>query len=132
MNTQGENIADNGGIKQSYLVRCSVAKIVPLTIKDLFFQAYKNTLEGTDEVLDESLPGLENLSGDQLFFLNFAQVWCGSIRQEALRFKLKNAVHAPGKYRVLGTLSNSEEFSKAFNCPRGLTRMNPNGKCSIW
>ena len=35
----------------------------------------------------------------QLFFLNFAQVWCGSTRPEALKSKLRTAVHAPGKYR---------------------------------
>ena len=47
------------------------------------------------------------------------------------RFKLKTAVHAPGKYRVIGTLSNSKEFAKAFNCPNRMP-MNPENKCSVW
>ena len=63
---------------------------------------------------EQSLPGLPDLSAEQLFFLNFAQVtfptrillsvfnpkvWCGASRPEALQSKLKTAVHAPGKYR---------------------------------
>lgn len=48
---------------------------------------------------EDSLPGLDHLTGDQLFFVNFAQVWCGHTRPEALRSKLKTAVHAPGPYR---------------------------------
>ncbi|PSN53055.1 hypothetical protein C0J52_03948 [Blattella germanica] len=47
---------------------------------------------------NETLPGL-NATGHQLFFLNFAQIWCGSMRPEATRNKLKTAVHSPGKFR---------------------------------
>ena len=64
-----------------------------------FFQAYKKWLKTNDITSEEPLPGLEHLNHDQLFYLNFAQVWCGSTRPEALRSKLKTAVHAPGKYR---------------------------------
>ncbi|XP_073991272.1 neprilysin-like 8 isoform X2 [Rhodnius prolixus] len=110
VNTQGENIADNGGIKES-------------------FRAYKKWMMANGDV-DETLPGL-NYTGLQLFFLNFAQVWCGETRPAASRNKLKTAVHSPGKYRVIGTLSNSEDFSKVFNCPLG-SPMNPVKKCSVW
>ncbi|KAK9295302.1 hypothetical protein QLX08_010337 [Tetragonisca angustula] len=110
MNTQGENIADNGGIKQA-------------------FRAYERWLR-TNGDADETLPGL-NASGKQLFFLNFAQVWCGSMRPEATRNKLKTAVHSPGKFRVIGTLSNSEDFAEVFHCPLGAP-MNPVNKCSVW
>ena len=65
----------------------------------LNFQAYKKWLKSNDISSEEPLPGLEHLNHDQLFYLNFAQVWCGSTRPEALRSKLKTAVHAPGKYR---------------------------------
>ncbi|XP_020279870.1 endothelin-converting enzyme 1-like isoform X2 [Pseudomyrmex gracilis] len=110
VNTQGENIADNGGIKQA-------------------FRAYEKWLR-SNEGEDETLPGM-SATGKQLFFLNFAQVWCGSMRPEAIRNKLKTAVHSPGKFRVIGTLSNSKEFAQAFNCPPG-SPMNPASKCSVW
>nr|XP_012143002.1 PREDICTED: endothelin-converting enzyme 1-like isoform X2 [Megachile rotundata] len=110
INTQGENIADNGGIKQA-------------------FRAYERWLRINGDA-NETLPGL-NATGKQLFFLNFAQVWCGSMRPEATRNKLKTAVHSPGKFRVIGTLSNSEDFAEVFNCPLGAP-MNPVNKCSVW
>lgn len=48
--------------------------------------------------VDETMPGL-NMSENKLFFLNFAQVWCGAMRPEATRNKMKTAVHSPGRYR---------------------------------
>ncbi|XP_029169293.1 neprilysin-4-like isoform X2 [Nylanderia fulva] len=110
INTQGENIADNGGIKQA-------------------FRAYERWLRLNNEA-DETLPGM-SATGKQLFFLNFAQVWCGSMRPEATRNKLKTAVHSPGKFRVIGTLCNSKDFAQVFNCPLG-SPMNPVSKCSVW
>lgn len=53
------------------------------------------------------------------------------MRPEATRNKLKTAVHSPGKFRVIGTLSNSEDFAREFSCPVG-TAMNPGDKCSVW
>ncbi|XP_013143777.1 PREDICTED: endothelin-converting enzyme 1-like isoform X1 [Papilio polytes] len=110
VNTQGENIADNGGVKQA-------------------FHAYLKWLK-THGSEDETLPGL-NHTHTQLFFLNFAQVWCGAMRPEAMRNKLKTAVHSPGRFRVIGTLSNSQDFANEFNCPPG-SPMNPKHKCSVW
>ncbi|KYN12808.1 Endothelin-converting enzyme 1 [Trachymyrmex cornetzi] len=110
VNTQGENIADNGGIKQA-------------------FRAYERWLRLNEEE-DETLPGM-TMTGKQLFFLNFAQVWCGSIRPEATRNKLKTSLHSPGRFRVIGTLSNSKDFAQVFNCPLG-SPMNPVSKCSVW
>ncbi|XP_023951976.2 neprilysin-4 [Bicyclus anynana] len=110
VNTQGENIADNGGVKQA-------------------FRAYQDWLLHHDAA-DETLPGL-NHTHKQLFFLNFAQVWCGAMRPEAMRNKLKTAVHSPGRFRVIGTLSNSVDFAREFQCPPG-SPMNPVQKCSVW
>ncbi|KAK6640361.1 hypothetical protein RUM44_012054 [Polyplax serrata] len=110
VHTQGENIADNGGIKQA-------------------FKAYERWLSQND-ASNENLPGL-NATNFQLFFLNFAQVWCGGMRPEASKSKLKTAVHSPGKFRVIGTLSNSEEFALAFNCSTNST-MNLAKKCKVW
>nr|CAH7747660.1 unnamed protein product [Callosobruchus chinensis] len=72
-----------------------------------------------------------NLSGKQLFFLNFAQVWCGQQRIEAAKSRIKTSVHSPGIFRVIGVLSNSEEFSRVYHCPRN-SPMNPEVKCVIW
>ena len=63
-----------------------------------FLQAYQNW-KAENNLVEEDMPGMEHLTGDQLFFLNFAQVWCGSTRPEALRSKLKSAVHPPGPFR---------------------------------
>ncbi|RWS03047.1 neprilysin-2-like protein, partial [Dinothrombium tinctorium] len=107
--TQGENIADNGGLKQAY-------------------RAFRKWVEkhGTEPLL----PGL-NLNHDQLFFLNYAQIWCGSMRREDAINKIRSSVHCPGPIRVKGPLSNSLDFSRAYNCPLG-SEMNPVKKCSVW
>lgn len=110
VNTQGENIADNGAIKQA-------------------FRAYKRWLSMND-ASKETLPGL-NATGLELFFLNFAQIWCGNTRPETSRSNLKTAIHVPGKFRVIGTLQNSVDFSNVYKCPRG-SPMNPIKKCSVW
>ncbi|ENN73974.1 hypothetical protein YQE_09430, partial [Dendroctonus ponderosae] len=106
--TQGENIADNGGLKQS-------------------FRAYKKWVAQYGE--EDSLPGL-NLTHDQLFFLNYAQIWCGSMRPEDALTKVRSSVHSPGPIRVLGPLSNSWDFANAYKCPAG-SPMNPTNKCSV-
>ena len=74
--------------------------------------------------------GME-MSHDQLFFLNYAQIWCGSMRPEDALTKIRSSVHSPGPIRVLGPLSNSPEFAAAYKCPVG-SRMNPRRKCSVW
>ncbi|CAD6235836.1 GSCOCG00008006001-RA-CDS [Cotesia congregata] len=107
--TQGENIADNGGLKQS-------------------FRAYKKWVATHGE--EPLLPGID-LTHDQLFFLNYAQIWCGSMTPEDALTKIRSSVHSPGPFRVLGPLSNSQDFAKAYKCPPG-SPMNPTHKCSVW
>ncbi|XP_033231624.1 neprilysin-1-like [Belonocnema kinseyi] len=107
--TQGENIADNGGLKQS-------------------FRAYKKWTASHGQ--EPFLPGV-NLNHDQLFFLNYAQIWCGTMRPEDARTKVRSSVHSPGRARVLGPLSNSVDFARAYSCPPG-SPMNPTHKCSVW
>uniref|UniRef100_A0A3Q3B939 Neprilysin n=1 Tax=Kryptolebias marmoratus TaxID=37003 RepID=A0A3Q3B939_KRYMA len=108
-NTLGENIADNGGIRQAY-------------------QAYKNYVTHNGE--EPPLPGID-LSHDQLFFLNFAQVWCGTHRPEQAVNSIKVDVHSPGKFRVLGSLQNFPEFAKAFSCNKS-SYMVPEKVCRVW
>ncbi|CAB0034664.1 unnamed protein product, partial [Trichogramma brassicae] len=107
--TLGENIADNGGLKAAY-------------------HAYLAKHKNMDDLL--SLPGLD-LSHEQLFFVNFAQVWCSAATTEAVSLQIEKDSHCPAKYRVIGPLSNLEEFSREFNCPKG-SRMNPIHKCEVW
>ncbi|GFO20601.1 endothelin-converting enzyme 1 [Plakobranchus ocellatus] len=109
INTQGENVADNGGLKESY-------------------RAYKKLLKrkGTGKLL----PGL-NLTQDQLFFLSAAQIWCGKQTKESAILQVDSQDHSPGRFRIIGPLQNSPDFAKAYNCPAG-SPMNPEKKCSVW
>nr|KAF6506587.1 membrane metalloendopeptidase like 1 [Rousettus aegyptiacus] len=107
--TLGENIADNGGVRQAY-------------------KAYlKWAAEGGK---DRQLPGLD-MTYDQLFFINYAQVWCGSYRPEFAVQSIKTDVHSPLKYRVLGSLQNLAAFADAFHCAPG-TPMHPEVRCRVW
>ncbi|KAK3536750.1 hypothetical protein QTP86_022991 [Hemibagrus guttatus] len=107
--TLGENIADNGGVRQAY-------------------KAYMKWVEREGE--EPRLPGLD-MDHKQLFFLNFAQVWCGACRPEYAIQSIKTDPHSPLEYRVLGSLQNFEAFSEAFQCQKGAP-MNPEEKCRVW
>uniref|UniRef100_A0A8C7UGV4 Membrane metallo-endopeptidase-like 1 n=1 Tax=Oncorhynchus mykiss TaxID=8022 RepID=A0A8C7UGV4_ONCMY len=109
ISTLGENIADNGGVRQAY-------------------KAYMKWMEREGE--EHRLPGLD-MDHKQLFFLNFAQVWCGAYRPEYASQSIKTDSHSPLEYRVLGSLQNFGAFSDAFQCKPG-TPMNPEIKCRVW
>ncbi|NXI62819.1 NEP protein, partial [Anseranas semipalmata] len=109
INTLGENIADNGGVRQAY-------------------KAYENFVKKNGK--EKLLPGLD-MNHRQLFFLNFAQVWCGTYRPEYAVNSIKTDVHSPGKFRVIGSLQNSLEFSEAFSCTKK-NYMDPAKKCRVW
>ncbi|KFM01060.1 Neprilysin [Aptenodytes forsteri] len=109
INTLGENIADNGGVRQAY-------------------KAYENFVKKHGK--EKLLPGLQ-MNHKQLFFLNFAQVWCGTYRPEYAVNSIKTDVHSPGKFRVIGSLQNSPEFSEAFSCTK-TNYMDPAKKCRVW
>jgi putative endopeptidase len=98
--TLGENIADLGGLKVAY---AALAKAL-----------------GTDPAKGAPIDGF---TPAQRFFLNWATVWRNNIRDETLRVGLNTDPHSPGKFRVLGPLSNLPEFQAAFGCGAG-TPMN--------
>jgi len=92
--TQGENIADLGGITMSYA-------------------ALQKALAGKEkETIDGFTP-------EQRFFLNYAQVWRGLYRDEALKRQVQTNPHSPGKFRTLGPLSNFQPFYDAFGVKEG-------------
>lgn len=109
MNTQGENIADNGGIKEAY-------------------RAYQQWV--TDNGHEQQLPGL-NFSPNQLFWISSAHVWCSKYRPETMKLRIITGSHSPVMFRVNGPLSNIEEFSKDWQCKPG-SNMNPYHKCTVW
>jgi predicted metalloendopeptidase len=66
-----------------------------------------------------------------MFFIGFAQTWCTKTTPENAQAALVTDTHAHPKYRVIGSLSNMPEFSKAFKCSIG-SPMNPKKRCEIW
>lgn len=109
--TQGENIADNGGIKSAWSA----------------YQALNNKMG-----MEPRLPGwMSQFSQDQLFFMSFAQVWCRNIKQSALQGPLLTDPHSPARFRVYGTVENVPQFGQAFNCPAN-SPMTPANHCTVW
>ncbi|MEP7016091.1 MAG: M13 family metallopeptidase [Verrucomicrobiota bacterium] len=106
--TQGENIADDGGVK-------------------IAFAAMKKALAGKPQ---EKIDGF---TPEQRFFFGWAQVWRANIRDEALKMRLVTDPHSPTKYRCNGPVSNSADFQKAFGLPDGCPMVRPADKrVSIW
>jgi len=110
INTQGENIADNGGLREA-------------------FRAYESYVAANGE--EDLLPGLEEYSMRQVFFLAYGNIWCGDDTPQRLENLILTDPHSPNNYRVLGPLSNSADFVREFNCPAG-SPMNRVDKCVIW
>ncbi len=67
----------------------------------------------------------------QLFWVSFAQTWCTKYRDEKLKQQILTGVHSPSHFRVLGSVSNVEDFAIDYNCPIG-SKMNPVTRCSVW
>merc|ERR1719384_715789 len=109
-NCQGENIADNGGIRETY-------------------RAYSNSV--ASEGAEPKLPGLTQFTSEQLLFVSYAQVWCEIQTPESLLSQVLTDVHSPGRFRVIGPLGNSEDFQKEFSCPAHAA-MNRPDKCKLW
>jgi len=106
--TQGENIADMGGIKNAH------ASIVKLLGPDI-----------------NSPSILPKLTREKLFFVAFGQTWCQISSPEYIKLRVKTDPHSPGKFRVLGSLINLVDFAKAFQCKVG-SFMNPTSRCEVW
>ncbi|XP_075731279.1 neprilysin-1 isoform X2 [Rhipicephalus microplus] len=112
VNTVGENIADNGGMRMAY-------------------KAYDRLLEDECGGEDTRLPGLENLTGRQLFFIAEAMIWCSRMRTKTRQHLIQYDSHSPDYLRVNIPMQNMEEFSTVFNCPANST-MNASHRCVLW
>ncbi|XP_070137751.1 neprilysin-1-like [Drosophila bipectinata] len=110
---QSENIADNAGVKFAYI-------------------AYEKwlSLQTEERKQRETMKGLD-LSSRQIFFLGYGQLWCDDVHPNLKSTVVKFYNHAPSMYRVIGPLSNFQEFSRVFSCPRD-SPMNRKHKCGVY
>jgi predicted metalloendopeptidase len=106
--TMGENIGDLSGLAVAY-------------------RAYHISLHGAEP------PVIDGFTGDQRFFMGFAQIWRYKAREEALRNQLLTDAHSPGLYRSFVPLTNFDPWYKAFNVQAGdkLYRK-PEDRVKIW
>jgi endothelin-converting enzyme/putative endopeptidase len=106
--TLGENIGDLSGVTIAY-------------------KAYKASLNGKEaEVID-------GLTGDQRFFMGYAQVWRVKMVEKSLRNRVATDPHSPGEFRALGSLSNMPEFYEAFDVKEGdAMYIAPEKRVKIW
>ncbi|HXY50779.1 MAG TPA: M13 family metallopeptidase [Terriglobales bacterium] len=107
--TLGENTADNGGLRLSYMAFLADAK-----------------RKGID--LSRKQNGYTPL---QQFFLGYGQDWCGATRPEQLRLQVQTDPHSPRQFRVNGVVQNMPEFGQAFGCKPGQPMM-PVNACRVW
>jgi putative endopeptidase len=106
--TMGENIADLGGLSISY-------------------DAYQMALNGKDAEL------IDGFTGDQRFYLGYAQVWRGNIRDKELARRLKEDVHSPAEARVNIPVFNIDVFLNAFEIsPDDLLYIPAEERAYIW
>ena len=106
--TLGENIGDVGGLSLAY-------------------RAYKMSLNGNEA------PVIDGLTGDQRFFLSWAQVWQRKYRDDALIQMLTSDPHSPSEFRVNGVVRNFDEWYDAFNVkPENELYLPPEDRVRIW
>jgi putative endopeptidase len=74
---------------------------------------------------------IDGFTPEQRFFLGYAQVWASKYTPEALKLQVQNDVHANGRFRVNGPLSNMPQFAEAFGCKIGKPMVREN-RCQIW
>jgi putative endopeptidase len=104
--TLGENTADNGGLRVSYM-------------------ALQKALAGQPRTK------IDGFTPEQRFFLGFANVWCQNVTEAAARQLAQTDPHSPGAFRVIGSVSNMPEFQEAFGCKAGQPMVRENA-CRAW
>jgi putative endopeptidase len=106
--TMGENIGDLSGLAQAY-------------------RAYRISLGGKEA------PVINGFTGDQRFFIGYAQIWRTKFRDEALRQRLLTDPHSPGMYRAFVPFVNNDAFVRAFGVKEGdKMYIAPSERVKIW
>ncbi|MDD5975879.1 MAG: M13 family metallopeptidase [Bacteroidales bacterium] len=106
--TLGENIADHGGLQVAY-------------------HAFKNATK------DAPLEVIDGFTPEQRFFISYANVWAGNIRDEEVVRRTKVDPHSLGKWRVNGALPHIGAWYEAFNItPESPLYLAPEKRVSIW
>jgi putative endopeptidase len=106
--TMGENIGDMSGLEVAY-------------------EAYKMSLGGKPS------PTIDGLTGDQRFFLAFAQAWRGNQRDDAIKTQVASDPHSPRRFRIIGPLRNLDAWYNAFNiAPDSKFYIPPEKRVRIW
>jgi endothelin-converting enzyme/putative endopeptidase len=106
--TEGEDIADLGGLILAWIAWKDADKAMQLTDRD-------------------------GLTPDQRFFVGYAQWACENTRPEEARTRAITDPHSPARYRVNGLVVNMPEFGDAFKCKAGSPMIKPADKvCKIW
>ena len=106
--TLGENIADHGGLQVSFQAFKNATKDAPLSVEDGF-------------------------TPEQRFFLSYAGVWAGNIRDEQIRLQTKSDPHSLGRWRVNGALPQIGAWYDAFGIKEGDPMyLAPEKRVSIW
>ena len=106
--TMGENIGDLGGLSIAY-------------------EAYKIALEGKEP------PVNDGLTGDQRFFLGWAQVWRAKDREQTLLRRIRSDPHSPAEFRVNGVVRNMDAWYEAFDVgPDDALYIPPEERVRIW
>jgi endothelin-converting enzyme/putative endopeptidase len=107
--TLGENLADLGGLETAY-------------------DAYRRYVARHGEP-----PVIDGFTGDQRFFLAYAQAWQGKRREGSLRQQLLSNPHSPEQYRVDGIVRNFDPWYKAFNVqPGDKLYLPPEERVHVW
>lgn len=106
--TMGENIGDMSGLEVAYA-------------------AYKKSLGGREA------PVIDGLTGDQRFFLAFAQAWRGEQREDAIKTQVATDPHSPRRFRIIGPLRNLDAWYEAFSvAPDSKFYIPPERRVRIW
>ncbi len=106
--TLGENIGDLGGMTIAY-------------------KAYQLSLDG------KAAPEMDGFTGDQRFFIGWAQVWARKYREAELKRRLNVDPHSPSEFRANGVLRNMPEFVNAFEVKQGdQLFLKPEERVKIW